>query len=362
MDPLFNMFKVKYSKLDDLLTKHTEGINRDTKVNLFINLEPVLKKLVAAKADEYLRVRTEEKSYELISNIINLIAHYRLFFTKNKLYSKIYMYINAPFKTVYKNRGINPKYRRYYEHRFTEDANNMVLSSSLTNALPFVKIILEYIEGVYLIESDSIESSVVPHMIAEASQPNTANFILSTDRYDYQYANQGFYIIRPKKDQSYIVNQKNLFDILKIEEKVATDLTLDPHFYPFVLSLLGDKYRNIDKIKGIGLASLLRLLNHAIDENIIGKNVTNINILSKVIKDEYRHLLLSNFYCVDIPTQFQMLNMKDHHMIKDQIVDKFDNVALKRINDDYFKMHPIMLLELTQANNLIRKKKNNIFL
>lgn len=362
MDPLFNMFKVKFAKLDELLTKHCTEITRDSRVNFFINLEPILKKLVGANIEDYLKVRTEEKTFEMISNIINLAAHYRLFFTKNKLHSKIYMYLNYPFKTMYKNRLMNPEYRKYYQHRYSKDARTIVLGNTIDNVIPFSKIILEYVDGVYLIQSESIESSLVPHIIAKESPSNTVNFVLSTDKYDYQYANKGFYVIRPKQDESYIVTDKNLINILKTEEKIVNDIEVGAHFYPFILSLLGDKYRNIDKIKRIGLSSLLKTINKAIEEDIIGKDVSNINILSSIIKEEYRGLLLTNYYCTDIDTQFNLLNIKDLHSITSQLTDKFDNVALKNINDQYFRNHPLLLLELTGANNLIRKKRNDIFL
>jgi hypothetical protein len=363
MDALFNMFKVKFSKLDELMTKHCTEITPDSKINLFINLEPILKKLVAANIDDYLKVRSEEKTFEMISNIINLAAHYRLFFTKNKLYSKVYLYMNHPFKTDYKNRNINPDYRKYFEHRYTKNTKTTVLGNTLSQVLPFTKIILDYVDGVYLIEAESIESSLVPHIITNESKSNEINFVLSNDKYDYQYANKGFHIIRPKKEESYIINQSNLIQMIKTEEKIVNDIEVESHFYPFILSLLGDKYRNIDKIKRIGLASLLKTIKGAIDNDIISKDVHNINILANIIKDEYRGFLLANYYCVDIDTQFQMLNIKDLYSITSQVNDKFDNVALKKINDQYFKLHPILLLELTGANNLIKKKKrNDIFL
>lgn len=77
MDALFNMFKVKFDKLDELISKHCTELTRDSRVNLFINLEPIIKKLAGANIEDYLKVRTEEKSYEMISNIINLASHYR---------------------------------------------------------------------------------------------------------------------------------------------------------------------------------------------------------------------------------------------------------------------------------------------
>jgi uncharacterized radical SAM superfamily Fe-S cluster-containing enzyme len=158
------------------------------------------------------------------------------------------------------------------------------------------------------------------------------------------------------------VTKDNIIENLKYEEKVLSDINVDSRYYTFILSLLGDKYRNIEKIKRVGLANIIKMINKALKENIISDDVFNINILSNIIKEEYRQMLLNNFYCIDLDTQFQMLNIKDLYTINEQIVDKFDNASLKNINDQYFGSYPLYLLELTAADKLKKKKeKKNIF-
>lgn len=363
MDPIFNTFKVRFSKLDQIIPTSCPKLQQNSKVNIFINLEMIFNKLATANVDDYLRVKTEEKSYELMSNIINMAAHYRLFFTKNKIYSDVYLYFNHPFRSLQKNRQFNPDYRKDYEHKFTKKPSNMVLSNTLDNVVPFIKIILEHVQGVHLITSDVMESSLTPAIISKKSGNEYVNFIVSNDKYDYQYALKDFYIIRPKKDESYIVNKDNLIHHLKLENKIVNDIEVGANFYPFIISLLGDKHRSIEKIKKVGLGSLLKLLDKAINEGLIGTDTDNISILSDIVSDNYRQLLLNNFYCTDIDTQIKLLNIKDFYHIEEQVKDKFDNIALKEINDRYFLHHPLMILELSGANNLVRRKmKNDIFL
>lgn len=361
MDAIFNLFKIRYPIMDTLIMKHCKEIGPNSKINLFINIEPIIRKLSTSNVDEYLKVKTEEKSYELISNIVNLAAHYRMFFSKNKLYSNVYMYVGYPFGSMYKSRAINPNYRKTYEHKFTKDPKSMVLSNSLEQVIPFVKIILEYIEGVYFIESGPTEPSAIPQVILNHKPTNAINFILTTDRYEYQYTNKDFYILRPKKLDSYIVSKNNVIETMKLEDKIVNETTVGPNFVPFIISILGDRYRDIKKIKSIGLSTIISLLNLAIQENIIGKDVSNISILSDTVKEEYRAQVLSNFYTVDIDTQIQSMNMKDTYHITDQLVDKFDNVSLKNINDQYFREYPIYLLELLSAAKLKTKKGPNVF-
>ena len=361
MDIIFNLFKIKFRKLDELIEKHCSNIDCKSQFNIFINLDPIINKLSSSKIDEYLKVK-KDRSFEFISNIINLAAHYRLFFTKNKVYSKVYIYMGTPSITSYKNHVILPNYRSYYNHKYSKDPNNFILNSTMSEIIPFTKIILEYVEGVYLIQSEHIESSLVPHIITKSNDTNSNNFIVTTDRYDYQYTCKDFYIIRPKRDESYIITKESLINEFKLENKITNELQIDYMFYPFILSILGDKYRSIEKIKRIGLSTIIKMMCKAIDIRIIGKNVYNINILSNLIKDEYKELLIQNYNCTDLDSQLQLLNIKDLYTITSQILDKFDNVSLRKLNDQYFINNPLMLMELVSATKLITKQtKTNIF-
>lgn len=357
MEAIFNLFKVKFKKLDEILTRDCPNIKEDSTINIFINIESVIRKLASTNVEQYLQVKSDEKTLEMVSCIVNLAMHYRLFFTKNKLYSRVFLYMNYPLsKNYYKNRSINPDYRTYYEHKLTANPKYFTLGKTISDAIPFAKIILEYVEDVYMLQVDGIESSVVPQLITSECIPdNSVNIIVSSDSYDYQYANKDFYIIRPKQNESYVVNKNNLMDILKNEEKYSKDLKLDSRYYSFIISLLGDRYRNISKLKKIGLATIDKMISKGIEEGIIGKDVFNINILSNIIKQEYRQEVLNNFYCTDIDTQFSMLNFTDKSSISSQLINKFDNLSLKKLNDDYFKNYPLYLVELMGASKYKKK-------
>lgn len=361
MEPIFNLFKIKFTKLDEIITQGSTNLNKNSKVNVFINFESVLKKLASSNIEEYLRVKGEERNFEMISNIINLASHYRLFFSKNGIYSKVFIYLNYPFKNMYKNRLINAEYRTYYENKYAKNPNHFVLNEVISSSLPLTKIILEYVEGVYLIQSDYIENSLVPYIISDGTTEDGVNFIITNDVYDYQYVNNGFFILKPNKDESLLINKDNVMKTLKQREEISNDSTLDSKYLPFILSLLGNKERNIEKIKRIGLVNIIKMIIKALKEHVISEGVFNINILSNVIKEEYKSLVLNNFYCTDIETQFQMLNIKDLYIITSQLVDKFDNESLKKLNDQYFSLYPIQLLELTSGSKFLKKDKKNIF-
>lgn len=360
MDPIFNLHKVRFAVLDDLMKRSGPTFKKGETANIYINLEIILRKMRAQNVEDYLKVRKEKKMYELISNIINLIAHYRLYFTKNKIYSKVFLYMNFPFEGEYKNRVFNTTYRRYYQERYTKDDRTQVLRSSLNAAIPLTKIILEYVEDVHFVSSNTIEASVLPAILAE-KKPATHHFIVSSDPYDYQHALDGFYIIRPKQQNSYIVNKDNLISVSKMEANVMTKIEVPATFYPFILSVLGDKERSIEKIRGVGIKTILTMLKKGLDAHLISPDLTNVNLLLQVIRDEYKDLIMSNYFSTNITIQKQMLNSIDRDAIETQLTNLYGHRSLKDLNDQYFIEHPIQIMELTSASNLL-VKKTDIFL
>ena len=361
MDVIFNSHKVKFTVLDSLISDVIGNINEYSKVNIYINLENVINKLANIRVDEYLRVKEPaDRAFEFISNIINLASHYRLYFSKNKIFSNIYFYIPYPFDARLKNRSILEKYRSSYEYRFSGNSANYILFSLIHEALPLTMIILEYISGVYCITSSNIEASLIPYVISRKYDHLSSdhNIILSNNSYDLQYVNLGFSVLRPKGSMSKLITSNNIMtdvfntnDFLKLAEISSAQL-------PFILSLIGNPQRDIPSIKGYGIKKILRFINQAILAKTINPDTNNIGVLINLIKEEFRDDVLKNYYCTDIVTQYNSLGDKDFHDILSQIKDKYDNDTLKKLNDEYFVNHPINLMEVTSVP---MKKKNVIF-
>ena len=349
MNIYFNLFKVKFAKLYELINKHSLINNNDKGVNVFINLEEIIIKLCNPKVDEYLRVANENKHIELISEILNLASHYRLFFTKNGIKSNIYLYMQYPFTGVQKNIVFNKDYRKYYSYKFNNDISYFALSEALKSAIPLTKIVLEYVEGVYFIQCENIENSLVPKVISEHTKSDYVNFIVTSNIYDYQYVNHGYNIIISKQDKSEILTKDNVIDYICDINEINDKVNISSKMIPFILSIIGSKYRNIYNIKGFGIKKTFKLLEKALSEGLITPNIDNINILLSVIKSGYRDIILMNYYCSDISFQYDQLNAKDIHDITSQLVDKFDNVSLKKLNDKFFENSPINLIELTST-------------
>lgn len=351
MDVIFNLFKIRFKLLEELVLAGCKELQPASKLNIFINLDCIINKLGSTNnlEKELQYMSASKKAYSFISNIINLAAHYRLFFSKNKIYSNVYIYSTYPLNSNLKNKTIYPDYRYYYISKLINRPSNYLLSEMIKSDFETAKIMMEYINGVYLIESRSVENSLIPMIITEDNRSNNINFMVTTDPYDYQYVNKGFYLLVPKKEESVLINRENLWDKLGVE-----NIDLNPQLYSFILSVLGDKYRSLPKVKGLGLKTIVKAINKAIENKMISKDTSNISLLIPLIKDEYVNNVLTNYQCIDLDNQIQITPFSSRIAITKQIVDKFDNVGLQEITNTYFQGDPINIMEITDANKLIR--------
>lgn len=357
MDLFFNLFKIRFNILEKLIPGCCTTLTKDSEVNVYINLEPIVKKMISSGIDSELKVRSDERVLEFISCVFNIAAHYRLFFTKHKLHSNIYIYYGYPYDANYINKEINSDYRKNMSDIMLKNPKTRSLRTMINDAIPLLKTILEYIDGVYFIESNSIEPSVIPYIFYKENK-DKFHFLVTTDRYEYQYTMlDNFFILRPKVENSYILYKGNVIDQMKYEDKIVSDITTKPEMISFILSILGNEYRNIPKIKRMGLASIIKLIDKGVDKGLISDSTNNIFILSRVIKDDYLEQVMNNYMCTDIETQFSKIKSKDLYEVNSQIIDKFDNKQLKKLNDVYFNRYPLFIMEIQAALKLKKQER-----
>lgn len=344
IDPIFNMYKIKFDTLDKLNPLD----NTKSKVRVYVNLEMVLKTLITQRNSNQLQASGDTNGMKLciISNIINLAQHYRLYCVKHGKQCEVFVYFNYPHG-IYYNTEFIVNYRSYYVDRVLKNENAHYLESNLNPIIDFLKILYKYVEGVYIINSSKIESSVLPYLISKNSQDiedEWQNIIVSNNKYDLQYVNHNFTILSPYGDTSSVITQNNAIMLLKSFYDVATPIDVSPMFIPFITSLLGDKYRCIPKIRGVGLASILKIIKDGLTSKEITFNTSNMMMLRNIIKSEYQEMFDTNYQCVDIELQYHRISDAEVQHIIEMKEDKFDEKALERINEAYFSEHPIMII------------------
>ena len=336
--------KINHIRYNDLNRLLSGQFSKDDKVNLFINLEHLVRPLLGKNYKKYLQTRKDDRVKELISDILNIAAHYRKFFASSGIYTKVYMYIGRPDCSKYLNQLHDPNYRAPYFERFNR-SDAVGVRGLIEEALKLAKVIVDYIDGVYILETTVIEPSIIPQYI---SKNGWRNVLLTNDVYEYQYAAENdFIILRAKLNDPHIVTKENVIERIKLHEKVSSDITFDPSFASLIISGIKDKYRGITNLGNLSLTKWIKLLKELEKGHYISSPNPDISPIAympaDVIDPDVAAQLLINHKMVDIPHQEKIIKMDE--LIDGLLIDKFDNVSLKGIGD-MFTEFPINLIEI----------------
>lgn len=340
----FNMHKVKFDQMNKMFEKHVNGLSKptgaDSMVNVFINLEPIIRRLSRPDIIERM-INDPNKELRFVSNVINLAAHYRLYFKHLRMKNRLYLYFGYPFTGDFGENMDVKGYRKSYRDKFTIDPYGAHIGTLVDNALPIIKTILTYIGGVYLLTADYYEPSLIPHIIEDKYQLSAdLNVLVTNDRYEYQYASHDWLIIRPKTQKHYMINPMNVLEVMALEDKVGVSTTgISNGYLPIILSFLGSQDRDIEKIHGVGMSRMITMIQKGIRTGHLTKNTTSFQSFSAIIKDDVKQRILDNYIVTDLETQYAPLrNSKSLKTTLDMMmVDHYDNVGLKKINEQYFE-------------------------
>lgn len=352
IDAIFNMNKLKFDVLDSELRPNINM--KADQVNIFISLDSAYKYLMNKDIESYMmKVYDEEDlQYALISNTINLAQHYRLYFAKLGIPNKVYIYCNdTPNGKSCKNTEYIPSYRELFNDTIGLSGNLPFVRDILERVLKTTGVITRYVNEVYLIKTNTIESSVVPYVIYQDQDPSKTyqNFIVTEDTYDYQYVNHGFIMINPKSNK--VVTEDNLMSVISDKYKVVSIKSLPKAYFVPLLISKGNTRRSINKLEGVTPGSLVKSVTKCIKDLIVTENTTYIGSVKLVVPEECRDKFEKYFNAIDIPTQYKDLSATDRFSIFSQIIDKFDDISLYDLNDKFFKNHLLMIVD-TKSHQL----------
>ena len=354
VDPLFNLHKIKFEMLDKwgLVNKQT------TNAVVYINLDNVFKIIMTPRVNNFVQASASVEGYEectrrysrdIVSNIINLGQHYRLWFAKQGIDCKVILYWNYPISEKYRNSKYLATYRAEYNKKYSMNMENSHFLSILNEAVKFCKECINYINEVYLISIPEIDASMIPFILDKEiykDQENVKKFIVSNSICEFPYVNYGFTILSPsiRKKQPYFVNKTNVIEVIKSRYKVNSLLTVDSNFLEFMNAILGEHDRGIPSLTGVGIVSIMKLIHRAIDNGIITENTKDVSMLSTIIKEDFRDIFIRNYQCTSLECQMNDIEPLDVHRIVSLLVDNYDENTLREMNEKYFKLCPIEII------------------
>ncbi len=360
MERIFNAYKIKY----DILNRHLLPIRASRKVNtinIYINIDDFYHKLHREDTDKEFQVTGQNASKQVVSNLINLAAHYKHWAIKENLSPNIYMIYTS--SKIFRNAMTLPAYREYYNKiTMIENPKFFYVNNTMINAISILQVITKYIPHVYAIDSNYIEPSLIPFYISDLN-PADLNLLISRDEYDLQYVQfDKWAIIIPKGELSPIINKGNLWDYIRYKYKIEKEFHYHPESYVWAKAIIGDKYRSIPKLTRTSWKTVVKYL----DEYSSMKDTIEILELQlkklaefitskKIIDTDFNN----NLYCTSVLQQYNGMMDVDKIMIRQQLTDMEDMKSLYQANNNLFKAFPINLPFLLQEKSISRSQPHN---
>lgn len=344
---------VKYSLLDKFIYPIART-NFIKSVNIFINLDDIFHSFHNPLVNNVFQIAGRDTGIQLVSNIINLIAHYRYWAIKHNLSVKVFAIFTSTLRS-FKNNIYIPKYRQHFKDiNAIEYTSCYFVNSAIQEALPVLPIIAKYTPGIYIIDSKYLEPSMVPLYISEELSNADWNLLISRDTYDLQYSyRQKWSMLSPKKDFMSIIDKEGIWNYIAMRENVYKDKELEARnlLYPFELfiiskAVVGDKFRSIPRLRKIGWKTLFKYLDRVMEENK-DASITTLKIkLIELIKGNERvtnETLNCNLAAIKVDTQKDSMLEIDKTLIYSQIIDIPDYDNLQEMNRTRFMKFPINL-------------------
>ena len=358
MDSHFNGYKARYEMMNSsMLPIYRSQIV--TTMNIFINLDDLFHSLHNPLINNEFQICGRDAPKQLLSNIFNLIGHYRYWAVKNHYAVKVFV-IHTTTLRSFKNNIYIPEYRKHFKQiNAQENASCFFVNNAIQMVNPLMPIISKYIPDVYIVDSKYLEPSMIPLYISEEILPASWNLLISRDPYDLQYSYRNKWsLLSPKGDNSRVVNQQGIWNYVNFRERVfkdETDLKYPYGLYILARGAVGDKYRSIPRLRKIGWKTLFKFLDEIMEENpsasettLKVKLVEKIKGRSSLTNDEINR----NLNAINIEMQKNAMLEIDKALINDQIIDVPDFNNLQELNRTNFSQYPLNLQFLCNTTTI----------
>ena len=353
----FNMVKMRYSQFDQIV----DGMNYlcpTDNINVFINFEMILKFLTGIKdVDSKVQLNPNFDTI-IISNMLNLAAHYKRFFVGNNLHTRVFLYMTDLSSTKFKEYELYEDYRSYYLMKYKNNPKYECMMHIFKEKIfPQAKVIFGFIPDVYFVEGKDMDGSLIPLVIGNQDL-SYKNFIITSDILETQYNQYPnfsvFLMKRNPTNQSTTYNLQGYlesgFRLRITEENIASYLSLYQNraFYLALLASYGEKYRCIDRVSDLTPLRVTKCLSDGLYNHVIQPTTESMDLISKVLPPQVRDEFLESFALIDFSYKEKKMSKEDIYNIQSQLVDRFDNNSLLELNRTKFVNNQLMLEELTQ--------------
>lgn len=350
--------KLNYNRLNEIIPKYIpQRTNEYDTVNVIVDLYDVVKQLYKPQLLEQINHMKAIDRYQITSEIINIVGHYRHYFA-----SRIWKYTNIYFiysdqPSAYHQR-IYPDYRKdFYNKRLnTMDTTFGVLTKIIKENFKLIQNFMEYIPHCYFINSGTVEYNIVPYLMITEDIIDTSipTLLVSNEEIFFQdFAhNDKLMQLLVKGEKSKMVTKENMWEVLTSSLKNKPEIHLLPELYPVLLACTGYSSYGVEKVNKMGIARGIPFITkNLLDTGYINNiDYSSIEVFEKSInesniKEEYKELIIRNFKLLSHSALGGVAySARDVENIKRQtMIDRIDPKSVMYINEKYFEKFPLII-------------------
>lgn len=357
MDSHFHAYQAKYDIMDDHVRRITQSQYIHS-IDIFINLDDVFHNMHRPLVEKEVQLCGIDAKRQLTSKIINLIAHYKQWgIGRQRIKTRVFAIYTKG--TQFKNAIYVPFYR---DHFLTindpSNASFKFVNDALRAAVPIAHNICDYVEDVFMVDSQYLEPSIIPMYLKECGVASYDwSMIVSRDPYDLQYAYLDKWLfVSPKGDNTMMVHRKNLWDYVATREHVREVYPNQPMFhhdlYPLALSVAGNKLRGIPRLRRVGWKTIFKYLNEITEEDTESIQVISSRFIDLMTnRGTTLQQIDDNLRVSTVRRQISVMTDIDRAFLMDQLKYVTDHEALQTINDMYFGRWPLNIPFLINSIN-----------
>lgn len=305
--------KIKYTVLTELIDNQIDDLK-----SFIINVDSILIDL-----HKYINKNKDIDSCNFVevisSSIINIVAHYRYYFSLTGWYPSIYLL-----------------------------ADKMDDNTNIKSAMNIISIILRYIDNTYFIDTSGLNTGVI---IKYFLKKKSSNLILTRDDFDIMHIADNTMVIKSNRDKSKLYTSNNWQYIMNNEKYYPEYSNISYKLINMILCFSGAHGRS--GVKGLGFRTMLKKLNQAVNNKaIVNDCYQNIHDFISDMSDIFIKYNLSNaisnFRIYDVNSNYsKFITKSTEKRLDSYIEDKFSKKDLIMLNTKYFTgLNYLMLEEL----------------
>ena len=363
IESIFNSKKIKYSSLKELLKPYISNYPQETNVNIFLDIQSLLKSFYNPQVLNIYNSLSSNESLIFISEIFNIVGHYRHFFaSRYQMYTTFYLY-NSFQKSSY-HLKLNNDYRKdFYFKRIDDNQTFNILNSIIKTKFKMFQSMVKYVTNVFYIDTKDLEPSVFPYFFInnEEFRNNNTNYkdskeninlIISNDKMQYQSllnSSNNTILLELRSEKSRIIYNGNLIETLIKDSKSKSSIDVEffnNSYLPILYSLSSNKDYNINGIKNMGIIRSIKFLEKNKD-NIMLREIINptendflfLNDFNEVDKNKF----INNYKLINFNTIINKCNYEKNIITNNLLLNLIDYNGLMQVNDKVFKKFPINL-------------------